>query len=783
MLRPWSSILQSAVAVALLAVPPARGAPAEERMPEDDDRDEPVRTTLVEQVEVSATVAKERQDPASFSDLGRSAIEERHHGQDLGMLLGDTPNAYAYSDAGNGVGYSYLRLRGFDQTRIAVNINGVPLNTPESRQVYAIDLADFAEGLDLVQVQRGPGTALYGAPAVAGTINLETGHLSTTEGGRMTLGAGSFGTMRATLRYGGPLGAGRWAWMARVAHVRSDGYRDPSWTRHSLAHVALERFDEASIWRVHLFGGPEKTQLAYAGLPLDLLRTDRRANLLRPGETDTFVQPQVQVHNDRRLRPGLFLRNTWYAIYGDGWFRQYADRYVYDPAGFETGGLDDPEAFFASTWRKRRVTNRQVGWIPRVSWDHRGGTLTAGAEILLHAGRHRGTVTEALRCLGPAPDGDPGDPCGVTEPVAGQPRLYDYANRKATTTVFVRETLRASPRLAANLELQATRHRYAMRRDRVRDYSFDASYTFLTPRIGLNWNVTDAWNLFAQAATGRSEPVFSNVWNPQDTGIDPAVALFRSYDPERRRLSDPVARPERLRSLEVGVGFRRATSWLKLNAYRMAFRDEFVFAGGIDEDGVPITENAGRSLHAGVEVEGGVRLPGGVDISGYAAASRDVLRRHVLRSRLEDGTDAAIDYSGNRVALFPDHMVRLRVARSFGAARVEVGGRRVGTIYTDNSQDERKEPWRREGTPDAPYVPKKVAPSTVVDARVTLDLAGLFGRDRGTLTLATWIDNLLDARYETMGYSYPLDPEYGSFYTEFFPAASRTVFVSLSYGF
>src|SRR5262249_52728800 len=171
--------------------------------------DAPVPTGVEERVVVSDTVAQDRRDPASFTDIGAETIGWRNAGQDLSTFLGETINAYAYSDAGNGYGYSYLRVRGFDQTRIAVNINGVPLNTPESHQVYTIDLGDFAGGLDLVQIQRGPGTALYGSPAVGGVVNLETAPLSTAAGGAVEAAYGSFGTARFSLRYGGPVGHSR----------------------------------------------------------------------------------------------------------------------------------------------------------------------------------------------------------------------------------------------------------------------------------------------------------------------------------------------------------------------------------------------------------------------------------------------------------------------------------------------------------------------------------------------------------------------------------------------
>jgi len=703
---------------------------------------EPVPTDVEERVEVSATVAKDREDSATFSELDQDAIRWRHDGQDLSTLVGDTIGAYSYSDAGNGYGYSYLRIRGFDQARIAVNVDGVPLNTPESHQLYTIDLGDFAAGLGLIQVQRGPGTSLYGSPAIGGVVNLETAPLSTTAGGEVEAGFGSFGTSRVSFRYGGAVGKSPWAWAVRAAHVESDGYRDPSWSRQTFAHVAFERFDPNSVWRIQLFGGPEDTQLAYLGVPFEYLSDDklRRTNLLRPGETDTFFQPQLQVKNARRIAPGLFLENTVYAILGDGYFRQFSDA---DQA-----------------WLKRSLGNRQVGWIPQVSWQHARGELSGGAELLFHRGRHDGKITDSAT------------------PVTGTPVLYDYTNEKDTINLYVREALRATERLTVHLELQGTSHRFAMRKDKVNGLSWDGSYDFLTPRVGVNWNVSDVWNVYGQAVQTRSEPTFGNVFDPEDPSVDPATRFAR-FDPTKNRYSDPFAKPERLTSYELGAGYRRGTTRGKITLYRMDFKDEFVFAGGLDQDGVPKTTNAARSVHQGIELEASGRLPGEVDLAGSVSFSDDALKDYVVYSPLAAGGTLAIDYSGNRIALFPDRLARVSVARSFGPVRLELSGRYVGRLFLDQSENERKNPALR----DQPgWVDKEIDPYGVLTFRGVADLSRLVKRQQGSLTLRLTVDNLLDKNYAQFGYSYA-DETYTSFYSEFFPAATRSFLAGVAFAF
>jgi iron complex outermembrane receptor protein len=737
---------------------------------------------LVEKIVVTATTAEEGRDAATFTNVTREEIAARDHGQDLAMILADTPNAYAYSDAGNGIGYSYLSIRGFRQERIATYIDGIPLNTPEDHALYFIDLADLAGGLASLQVQRGTGTALYGSPAVGGAVQLETGHLDPVEGGELKLGAGSFGTRRLDFRYGGPIAGGTWAWMARVAHVESDGYRVPSWTRHTLFHFALERFGHDQVLRIQLFGGPERTQLSYYGVPIEYLRgeitgnagRDRRVNPMAPGETDQFVQPHLHLLHDWKIADGLFLHNAAYAVVNDGYFLQHDDLYGdyvtdYNPDGSPAAVMPVEDA-----WRKRWIGGRDIGWVPRLTWDHGGGTLTAGLFVQDHSLHHEGSLRSGLACT----SGDLADPCATTEPLDGDKKLYDYTNSKQTMSVFARETVRPAPRLALHFEAQATRHRFSMSDDAIRGLAWSAVYTFFAPRLGVNWNPTDRLGFYATASTVESEPTFANVWNPEDPWSPPAGA-FRSASPSGHTFTDPAARPEKLRDLEAGATWRSGAAHFKAAVYEMRFRDEFVPQGGLDQNGLPITINAGRSLHRGIEFEAAGKLPGEVDVSAYAAASRDVLLSFTLYGTGPSGEPILVDYSGNRIAGFPEGTARLRLSRPFGPARVALGARWIGRIHLDNSENERKNPAKRL----APgYVTKRIDPFAIVDAQATIDLTRLVAGRGARLRFDLSIDNLLDREYVAMGYSYP-SADFSSSYTEFFPAATRSFLAGLTFGF
>ncbi len=740
----------------LLAAPAALGADPPDEAP-------PPPTEIVEEVTVSATRADARRDPISFSAVDREGIEQLDHGQDTAMLLAELPGGYAYSDAGNGVGYSYFSLRGFDQRRIAVTVNGIPLNTPEAQQVYFVDYAGLAGTLDELQVKRGPGMTQYGSPAVGGSVNMETGHLSRAPAGEMVLGIGSFGTDRVALGYGGPLGES-WAWRARLSRITSEGYRDDAWTRHAFAFLGVEHFGARSLTRIHLSGGPEDLQLAYYGVPIEYLEgkisgdpdRDRKVNFLRPGETDHYFQPRLEFHNDWQVKERVALANSLYAVDGGGYYRQFSPRFVaatgYDPTGFPTETVEIEQA-----WRQRRIDERQLGWLPRVAWDHSNGQLVAGLEFRAYRGHHTGTVYQG-RIEG--------------EPIGGDLPLYDYVNRKTTATLYLRETWRATEELVLSTELGGAVHRYEMLEDRLRGLSYTADYSFFLPRLGITWNPDRAWTLYGSFSTAASEPRTRDIWDQQDPFLRPEELFARRIG--LTRYADPYAQPERLRSYETGARFVRGTTRLGANLYWMDFRDELVYAAGIDDDGNPKTVNAGRTRHRGIEIEGATRLPGQVDLAGWGTYSEDQVIELVL-----PGEGVSVDYSGNRIALFPVWQGRLVVARAFGPVTLQLGGRWVGAIYTDNSENERKNPALR----DAPgYVDKRVDPCAIADLRVAVALTRWAPRGVRSLGLEGRIDNLFDRRYVTMGYSWP-DASFTSFYTEFYPAAVRAWSIGVSAGF
>ncbi|MCG6962415.1 MAG: TonB-dependent receptor [Acidobacteria bacterium] len=699
-------------------------------------------------VEVTANRARPGQTPVTFTNVTRAEIERSYWGQDVPMFLTQVPGFYAYNDNGNDVGYSYFTLRGFDMRRVAVSLNGVPLNDAEEHSVYFIDLADFLSTTEDIQVQRGVGTTLYGGDAIGGSVDILTLHPRGERRLRFSSMRGSWDTTRWNLEYDSGRSADGWAASFRLSRIDSDGYRDQSWVKMWNYFATIEHSGEHSNLQLVLFGGPEETHLAYDGVPRAYLdgeisgdrRRDRRFNpLTYPQEIDHFFQPQEQLIHTLQLGENLTLQNTLFYFQGDGYYKQlklgaWMPQYYLAPFPGPDGGLIDTTDLV----RKRTVGEWDGGWIGQLQWRHGGGrgTLKAGMAVRLHRGHHYGEVIWAQ--LYP-PDTPPNQ------------RYYDYEVGKRSLQPFVQETWRLSDAWTLMGGVTWTSHRYEMSRDRLKNVSFTQSYDFLLPRLGLTWRPSAGWSMFANVSRGAREPAFRDIYDPQD------------YWGERARLD-----PEKLIDYELGGERRWSTGFAKLNLYWLHFNNEIVWAGALDDNGVPINANGAVSNHRGIELEiGWSPLP---RWGAHLAAS---LARNTFQRFTEYDYDGnPVDHSGNRIAGAPDRLATLQLTGGVGPVDAMLTVRYVGLFYLDNTQDLRKFPLLR----DEPGYIHRINPSyTIVNLALQWHLAGttaeLIGARHASVDLR--VNNLADRLYTTFGYMDSSQPVWT-------PAATRSLYAGLT---
>lgn len=687
--------------------------------------------SLTDRVEVTATRAREGVDAATFTNVPKERVAESYWAQDPAMLLSQVvPGFYATNDSGNGIGYSYFSIRGFGQARTRVMLNGAPLNDAESGELFFIDLADFMATSGDVQVQRG----VFGLSGLGGAVDVTTALPSASPSFTVSTGAGSFATRRFAVNFDSGLVNGRWALSARYSKITTDGYRDQSWVDMWNYYLALARYGERSRLRLILFGGPERTHLAYEGVPQSTLdggltgdaERDRRANpIAYPGEIDNFFQPHYQLVHDVDLSASARFSQTLYLFQGDGYYDQFRANRTLAEYNLPNVVLGDGSIVKKSDLvRRRNVDEWDAGWVPTFRATRGRWTFGAQGELRVHRAHHEGAVTWAQDY-----------PAGV-EP---NRHYYDYRVSKDTGSLGVDVQFAATSRLSLNAGLVTARHQYELSDDRIKGASLSPSYTFAMPRFGAVLQLARGAHVYARLARGMREPFFRNIYDPQDYWATPVTL-----------------EPEDVWNAEAGLSIQRDRWRVRGNLFWMRFSNEIVYAGALDDNGVPIYGNGARSRRLGAELDGSVSLTPWLTAEGSISLSRNRFTQY----REYDFDGNAITYDGHHIAGFPDVMFSGALRGSWKGATTVLAVRRVGRFFLDNTNDEQRT--------NAAY--------TTVDASGSIPVPAAWSSRIGLSSVAvTWrVNNLLDSRYTTFGY---MDGE-----PLYIPAAGRNVFAGLTLG-
>lgn len=714
-----------------------------------------------EKIYVTATRARSRYSPASFSNITSSELDERYTIQDMPVLLSELPSASFYSESGNGIGYNYLTLRGFDQRRISVMINGVPQNDPEDHDVYWIDFPDLSANLQDVQVQRGAGSSFYGPPAIGGSINLETAIFSPQPGIRSGFGIGSYNTQKYSLELNSGLVGNTYSFYGRFSRLLSDGYRNDSWVDYLSYYFGAARYTEKTTTRINLYGGPIKDHLAYYGVPKNYLadRTLRKTNFLSADpevreQIENFFQPHYELLHSWDLSESVTLGNTLFYLQGDGFFDydgSWADTTYYrltSAYGFS------PEANPGASLIRAQVENRQGGWLPRLTVEHGNGVLNAGLEIRYHQSLHWGRI-EWARSL----------PAGL----AADRRFYEYKGAKTITSFYIDEAYRLTDTAQLKTSLQTVYNKYRIFDEQFVGNDFDVDYLFLNPRIGINVNFTGSMNAYFSYSRTEREPRLKNLYDAAESSGG-AVPQFGPDGSGELDFDSPLVNPETLDDFELGFSAVRMRGTASINLFWMNFSDEIIKRGGLDRFGIPITGNADRTIHRGIEVAANVTPAPGVSLGGNISYSRNELDEFTFYDAAERGLkdpadpDSTVSYTldGNRIAGFPDLLWNARATYAYRGAKLSLWAHHEGKKYADNFEGQ----WYGSGEP---------RPERIVDAYTVFNGSFSYRIDRiwdvTNVDIMLQVFNLTDKLYATHGEG-----------ELFYPAAGRNIFLGIEMG-
>lgn len=344
---------------------------------------------LAEEVIVSATRAHSKV-PVAFTDVNRQEIESRDFGQDIPYIISFTPSFVSSSDAGTGIGYTSFRIRGSDMNRINITVNGIPLNDSESHGVWWVNMPDLVSSVDNIQIQRGVGTSSHGAGAFGASINLQTSATNHEPYGEINSSAGSFNSLRNTIRLGSGMINDRFTFDARLSKICSDGYIDRASSDLKSFFISGAMHTESSLLKVNVFSGKEVTYQAWDGVPSYMLNIDRRYNgigsyinnegetVYYDNETDNYQQDHFQLFYSKEFFPDLHLNTAFHYTRGYGYYEQYKANHRFSSYGLEDIDLSGQAISRSDLIRRKILDNDFYGMTYSLKYNMRSLDLTLG---------------------------------------------------------------------------------------------------------------------------------------------------------------------------------------------------------------------------------------------------------------------------------------------------------------------------------------------------------------------------------------------------------------------
>ncbi len=539
-----------------------------------------LRNVELENVQVVSTRAT-RKTPVAFTNMTQEQLKAVNHGQDIPYLLSLTPSVTMTSDAGNGIGYTSLRVRGTDPSRINITANGVPMNDAESHQLYWVNMGDFASSVQSMQIQRGVGTSTNGAGAFGATLNMLSENIGRNPYIGFDASAGSYYSHKETLRFGTGLIKDHWGIQGRLSNIGSKGYLDRASTKLNSYFLQAGWFGDNTVVKFITWNGEEQTYHAWnytSKYEQSLFgRTYNSCGVMGFGkdgkpigyydnQTDNYHQQNYQLILNQNISRLLKFNAALHYTRGDGYYEQYKLSKEYSKYGLtDIFGQGDPAAK-GNVIEQKKMANDFYGVIASLIYnDRKDLEAIVGGGWNKYDGDHFGNVV-------------------------GVPNFEYYRNnaKKTDFNIYGKVNYQLISGLNAYVDLQY-RHIGLKMQDPTDSYGYNKTgeyiinedYNFFNPKFGLNYDITGNHKVYASYAIAHKEPT-------------------------RNDFEDNIGselKAERLNDLEVGYKFQSNTFSAGANIYYMAYKDQFVLTGALNSIGEAIKQNVGKSYRLGLELE------------------------------------------------------------------------------------------------------------------------------------------------------------------------------------
>ena len=613
--------------------------------------------------------------PVAFTNVTKRELDSYNDGRDIPILLEQTPSVITTSDAGAGMGYTSIRVRGTDGSRINITANGIPINNSESHNVYWVNMPDLASSLRDVQIQRGAGTSTNGAGAFGASINMVTDAPSLTPYGEVSGSYGMYNTHRETLRVGTGLLGGHWSLDARLSQMGSDGYIDRATSDLWSYFGQLAYRNRGTLLRLIAFGGKEKTYMAwdYASKE-DMAEFGRRYNpcgeytdadgnrAYYRNQYDNYIQHHFQLHLSQRLSDRWNLHAALHYTKDNGYYDQYKTRRTLVEYGLTPFVNADGETVEKSDLvRLKYNVNQFGGGMATFNYLHGPWDITIGGAANYFHGNHYGEVAWVRNYMGPI------DPLQ---------RYYDNDGDKFDSNIYARANYDINNHLAVFADLQYRHIHYTI--DGCSDnfdwntgnmalLDIDRRWDFFNPKVGVNY-VLGNHRAFASWSVAHKEPVRDN---------------FTDGDPNHR----PEA--ERLFDYELGYNFSHRLFTIGVNLYYMDYKNQLVVTGQLSDTGNPLSVNTPHSYRMGIEFQGALRPCSWFDWSINATLSRNRIKDFTEYIYEDEWTNPiSFDRGDTPIAFSPGFILHNAFNFKYRGFDAQIASRCTGKQYMNNAKTE-----------------------------------------------------------------------------------------------
>ncbi|MDG1191493.1 MAG: TonB-dependent receptor [Flavobacteriaceae bacterium] len=677
--------------------------------------------TTISLEEVLLTGIRAKEDiPVTFTNLSRQDLAPRNLGQDIPILLNYLPGVVTTSDAGAGIGYTGIRVRGTDATRVNVTINGIPYNDSESQGTFWVNLPDFASSVEAIQLQRGVGTSTNGSAAFGASLNLETDAVQEQAYATLASSLGSFNSIKNTLRFSSGILNEGFTLSGRLSQINSEGYVDRAASNLDAYYFQGTFKDETTLIKALVFGGQEITYQSWYGLNPDTLKNNRRYNpagevydtegnriAFYENQVDNYAQEHYQFHWNERLNSKWNIALGLNYTHGSGFYEEYNDLWYDQNISFSGATSFDYlqlKPFSIGNTTISDSENISQKWLDNdyyvitlgLNYNTEGTSLNFGGLYSYYVGDHFGDLIW-------------GQNLGEVLP---NHRFYENQGIKKEGSFFAKATQTLSEGFTGFIDLQLRSIGYQVSGQIAGPASFsvDDNFVFFNPKAGLTYDVASGQKLYFSYAKAQREP------NRTD---------YENGNPK----------PEKLDDFELGWRINTPKLQAQTNVYWMEYKDQLVLTGAIDAVGSPIRQNVGKSRRIGIELEFKINLNSNwLWQPNIALSSNQNLDFYFKR-------DGVLENLGKTQLAYSPNLVGGNAIMYVPSTRFQIGllSKYVGKQYMGNIDSE----------------------NSTLSAYFVNDLSAVYTwQPNKWIQEIQWsllVNNIFNAQYESNGYFYTFD--------------------------